>query len=531
MATRILLLTFFFSCFISISISISDHESFLHCFSNQIKPSIISSEIIFTPITSQYLASIRNLRLLDPKATKPFFTIKPTNVRHIQATVICAKDNGFHIRVKSGGHDYEGLSYREVNNSQPFVILDLVNLNEVEVDVNQGTAWVQAGATLGELYYKIGNMTNHYGFPAGTCPTIGTGGHLSGGGLNTMMRKYGLASDNILDIILVDANGDLLDKNSMGDDQFWAIRGGGGMSFGIVVSWKVRLVPVPSIVTAFSLNKLGKSAMDLVTKWQTIAPKLREDLFIRVIIFQVNEGGERNVQTQFNSLFLGRCDELLQEMAVSFPELEMERKDCNEASWVESTLYFGFYTTNIPKEALLNRSHIPSYSKGKSDFVMQPIPKSVFYKIWPRFLEDDSATLVMDPFGGEMDNISETDTPFPHRKGNLYNIQYISSWSKNDTTVYKRRMNWVEDTYNELAPYVSANPRGAYVNYRDLELGVNEIQGNVNSYAKGRIWGEKYFKGNFEKLSIVKGKVDPFDFFRHEQSIPPFPPAKDFDRN
>ncbi|GJN38598.1 hypothetical protein PR202_gb27656 [Eleusine coracana subsp. coracana] len=79
----------------------------------------------------------------------------------------------------------------------------------------------------------------------------------------------------------------------------------------------------------------------------------------------------------------------------------------------------------------------------------------------------------------------------------------------------------VWDIYAFMAPYVSKNPRQAYVNYRDLDLGVNQVVGNVSSYASGKVWGEKYFKGNFDRLARTKGKVDPDDYFRNEQSIPP----------
>ncbi|GJN38602.1 hypothetical protein PR202_gb27660 [Eleusine coracana subsp. coracana] len=44
---------------------------------------------------------------------------------------------------------------------------------------------------------------------------------------------------------------------------------------------------------------------------------------------------------------------------------------------------------------------------------------------------------------------------------------------------------------------------------------------NPNSYEAGKVWGEKYFKGNYRRLAIAKGKIDPDDYFRNEQSIPP----------
>jgi FAD/FMN-containing dehydrogenase len=75
---------------------------------------------------------------------------------------------------------------------------------------------------------------------------VGVGGHLCGGGFGTMLRKYGLASDHILDAHIVDVNGRVLDRKSMGEDLLWAIRGGGGASFGVILPWKVNLAYAPT---------------------------------------------------------------------------------------------------------------------------------------------------------------------------------------------------------------------------------------------------------------------------------------------
>ena len=58
----------------------------------------------------------------------------------------------------------------------------------------------------------------------------------------------------------------------MGEDLFWAIRGGGGASFGVILSWKIKLVPVPKKVTVFKINKtLEQGATDVVHRWQNVA--------------------------------------------------------------------------------------------------------------------------------------------------------------------------------------------------------------------------------------------------------------------
>ncbi|GMN35864.1 hypothetical protein TIFTF001_042302 [Ficus carica] len=158
------------------------------------------------------------------------------------------------IRTRSGGHDLEGRSYVS-NTGSNYVVIDLRNLSSINVDVKSKSAWVQAGATLGELYYNIAKRSGVLGFPAGDCHSVGVGGQFGGGGYGFLTRKYGIAADNILDAQLIDAEGRIHDRKSMGEDVFWAIRGGGAASFGIIFAWKLRLVDVPSKVTVFEVDR------------------------------------------------------------------------------------------------------------------------------------------------------------------------------------------------------------------------------------------------------------------------------------
>ncbi|KAL8510373.1 hypothetical protein ACS0TY_017256 [Phlomoides rotata] len=422
---------------------------------------------------------------------------------------------GLQMRVKSGGHDYEGLSYRC---GSPFIIVDLINLRSISIDLDEETAWIESGATLGELYYTIAQRSGTLAFPAGLCPSVGIGGHFSGGGLGTLLRKHGLAADNIIDASFMDVKGNILDRKSMGDDLFWAIRGGGGASFGIILAWKVMLVRIPPTVTVFTVQKnLNQQGLKLVNKWQNIAHEMPDDIMIRVVLQSADGGENKRVEALFQSLFIGHLNELLPLMRNRFPEFRLQEKHCIEMSWIESVLYFAGFERDDPLEVLLDRVvRYKSYFKAKSDFVEKVMPESAYEGIKNQLLQEETAYVIIDPFGGKMGRIPGSELPFPHRKRSLLNIQYLVKWGAEGET--KKHVEWIRTLYEFMEPYVSGSPRRAYLNYRDLDLGINH---QVNtSYSESVAWGRKYFKGNFKRLAGVKKRVDPENFFRNEQSIP-----------
>ena len=116
-----------------------------------------------------------------------------------------------------------------------------------------------------------------------------------------------------------------------------------------------------------------------------------------------------------------------------------------------------------------------------------------------------------------MSRISESKIPFPHRKGVKFMIYYQSAWQDGEKSAAKH-LNWIRKLYDYMAPYVSKNPREAYLNYRDLDIGMNSKNTSVK---EASVWGYKYFKHNFKRLVRVKTEVDPNNFFKNEQSIPP----------
>ncbi|KAJ4702881.1 cannabidiolic acid synthase-like [Melia azedarach] len=501
-------------------------DNFLQCLYLHSENSTSISKVTYTQNNSSYTSilefTIQNLRFSTATTPKPLVIITPLNVSHIQAATQCSRLYGLQIRVRSGGHDHEGLSYVA---DVPFVIIDLINLSSISVDVEDKTAWVSTGATIGELYYKIAEKSRTLAFPAGGCPTVGVGGHFSGGGYGSLLRKYGLAADHIADAHLIDAKGRFLDRKSMGEDLFWAIRGGGGASFGVIVAWKIKLVSVPPTLTVCSVQRtLEQNVTKIIHRWQYVAHKLDEDIINGINLRTVNsrKDGKRTMQASFGLSFLGGIERLLPLMQESFPELGLVEEDCSEMSWIESVVHFSPSQNGESLDVLLNRtSTIKRFFKVKSDYVKVPMPEIAFEGIYRLFKEKEAeaAELNLVPYGGKMSEISESEIPFPHRAGDIYMIEQVVFWDEAGSETSQRHKNWIRRLYKYLTPYVSKNPRAAYVNYRDLDIGTNNK--GYTSYKQASIWGKKYFKNNFDRLVQVKTIVDPDNFFMNEQSIPP----------
>lgn len=517
--------------------SSDSHQQFFQCLARLSPNSASVSQVTYTPQNSSYdsvlRSSISNLRYATPSTPKPLAIVTPMQDSQIQTVIYCSKKHNIQMRIRGGGHDYEGLSYVS---KVPFVVLDMNKYRSVEVDVGEGTAWVQSGATLGELYYYIAQKSSTLAFPGGVWYTVGVTGLISGGGYGLLKRQYGLAADNVIDARLIDVNGRILDRQSMGEDLFWAIRGGGASSFGVILSWKLRLVYVPKIVTTFQVNKtLEQNASEIMYKWQFIAPKLPKDVDIRAIAFPywknipnpllrtvLSSGsrsyeGDKTVIIRFYGLYLGPREKFIALMSKSFPELGLKDEDYVEMSYIQLLLTSSLFSSSDSPTELLRRSSYTIPFKAKSTFVEKPISRGDLNGLWQILLQTNppASNIRFTPYGGMMDEIPESAIPYPHRAGTLYMI-YMRVIVDGDVA---KSLRWIRNLYNYLIPY--SNPeQTAYLNYNDLDLGVNNEYGPT-SYEQASAWGRKYFKNNFHRLAVVKSMVDPDNFFRHEQSIPP----------
>lgn len=129
------------------------HHTFLQCLHHQNSNDSIS-KIIYTPENSSYkptlLSSVQNQRFASPPfVLNPLVIITPLHYLHVQSVVSCAKTHRMQLRIRSGGHDYEGLSFMSYYHS-PFVV-DMRCLRSISINTKTRTVWVQGGVHLGQL--------------------------------------------------------------------------------------------------------------------------------------------------------------------------------------------------------------------------------------------------------------------------------------------------------------------------------------------------------------------------------------------
>jgi hypothetical protein len=159
------------------------------------------------------------------------------------------------VRVRAGGHDHEGES-----SGTNVVLIDVSKMKKIEVDPVTGIAKIGPGNRFSRLVKKLAKknvMIAH-----GTCASVGIAGFTFGGGWGPWTRKMGMNCEHLKGATLMLGDGEIIDVdvsydeagNEIVPDLLWALRGGGGMSYGIVTELRLQTFPLPPELIKFELN-------------------------------------------------------------------------------------------------------------------------------------------------------------------------------------------------------------------------------------------------------------------------------------
>jgi hypothetical protein len=158
----------------------------------------------------------------------------------VQLALQLAHEHRVEVTVRGGGHNVAGLAVRD-----GALLLDLAAMRAVAVNADLRAATVEGGA----LWRDVDAATAQAGLATtgGLISTTGVGGFILGGGAGWLMRRYGLACDNVMAAHVVLADGRSVRVTATEyPDLFWALRGGAG-GLGVVTHFEMRLYPLAQV--------------------------------------------------------------------------------------------------------------------------------------------------------------------------------------------------------------------------------------------------------------------------------------------
>ncbi|KAJ3038248.1 hypothetical protein HDV00_000845 [Rhizophlyctis rosea] len=437
---------------------------------------------------------------------KPVAIAYPTTDQQVASAVKCAVKAGVKVAPRSGGHSYEGYSMGGMDGS---LIVDVTTLKSISV--SNGYATVGAGNRLGPIALALSK--SGVAVPAGTCPSVGVGGHALGGGFGVVGRKYGMLSDNIKSIRFVSAASDLLTVNQdTNSDLFWALRGAGGGNFGIVTSFKFKTFAPPSEVTTFAYTWDAKDYQQVMSAYMTYAATASRD-----VSFEINWSGPDG-GFEMDGTYLGPKSQLSSVLKALLQAMPTPTStDIQEGAYIDSILRWAWMKpgSKVSDLALgsdgndLSKTGDARYYGGKSLIYLSPLTSTTLTIMSKHLSSTPSAAsaayIIMDIWAGAVQDGSPYGaSAFPHNDVK-YSIEFVVEWDGPGACAACEK--WIGDFVHEMyADYVQeyGRPVRAYSNYIDRSL---------------PDWQTAYYGDNYSRLQDIKKQWDPSNVFSFPQSI------------
>jgi FAD/FMN-containing dehydrogenase len=400
-------------------------------------------------------------------------------VADVLTAVRFAREHDLLVSVRGGGHGVSGFAVCEGG-----LMLDLSRMKSVHVDPHQRTVRAAAGVTWGEFDHE----TQAFGLATtgGVVGSTGIAGLTLGGGHGFLMRRYGLACDNLLSVDVVTADGGILCASARENAElFWGIRGGGS-NFGVVTSFEYRLHPLERMLAGMVIYPIAQ-ATAFLKRYREVTSTAPDELGSLVALGTLPDGTQAAVLLVGYSGPIADGEKLLRPLREFGPPLvdQIGPSPYSALQGISEHFnprgYRNYYKTN--------------YLRDLSDDAIDILVER--YASVPA----PYTHIVVEHMGGAVHRMDRNATAYNYRDAQ-YNFLIVGMWP--DPAQDAAAIPWVRGLWQALQPFSSGN---IYVNY-ESDVGADRVQA-------------AYGAAKYDRLVALKNTYDPTNFFRLNANIKP----------
>lgn len=443
---------------------------------------------VITPGAAGYAAARRIAQ--GAYAPRPAAVVQARGAADVAAVLRWGAERDVRIVPRSGGHGFAGWSGGDPSS----VVVDLSRLRHV--GVSGGQAVIGAGAQLIDVY--AGLARRGLTLPAGTCPSVGFGGLVLGGGVGPSVRGLGLTCDRLRSARVATATGTLrtIDRAS-DEDLLWALRGGGGGQFAVLL--EARLEPAAVRRSAwFAVSWPWAAAEEALAAWQALVPAADPRLSSTFSLLRGTAPVVRAIGQWLDDdvAALRRAIAPLTRIAGARLSAGAAAHLTNQLRWAGC---LGRPLAACHTAGTRPGGRMPRETwAGTSDYLARPLDAAGRRILTARLAarRGGSGAIILDALGGAVRDAGDPGA-FPHRDA----IVQVQHYAQPGSGGLAGARAWVRGNRRALRGRTTGQ---AYVNYPDPAL---------PGYRRA------YYGASLERLRAVRRRVDPDRRLRFAQDV------------
>ena len=396
------------------------------------------------------------------------------------------------VSCRSGGHSTAGYSVLSTG-----VVVDMSLFDQIHIDPDKMLASVGPGVKFGDFNRVLDAFGLHT--PGGDCEDVCVGGYMQGGGYGLTSREFGMNCDNVtrFTMLTYDSSGAhmAVADPTRNPQLFWAVRGGTGNNFGVLLDVTYQLYPL-EYLWGFGIKwaNLNDAPSALVAMQHGFMKKGASPRLGYMAVIMVEEGDKKPSLGMYG-VYDGKRDEGLAVLKplLSSGQAELVIDQTDSYRKLNATL---FPNPNVPPSV---KSFPPEVKQ--SAYIPKPIDASGWTKIIKYFDTrlNDIAAVIIEPYGGAINKYPKSNA-FIHR--DVYMDFYVDSFFLKEED-RKAANEWLDGYMKVVKPYSNGHQ---YQNYPRRE---------TPDYPKA-FWGNAY-----PALQAVKAEYDPLNVFKFPMGINP----------